>query len=131
MRALTEERGRAELPHTGVIPWVSPGNTVEEASGMLNVPRLIEAFTRAYGEPPDGPAGNLQDLDGWVIAGPPDVIIEGVRSFQDAGAHHFVFDLRARFDDWEDCIALLGEDVLPKLRRSDVSTTPQPNEAKE
>jgi alkanesulfonate monooxygenase SsuD/methylene tetrahydromethanopterin reductase-like flavin-dependent oxidoreductase (luciferase family) len=120
MRRLAEEAGR-EVPHAGVIPWVSPGRTREEALKALDVPMIISATEKKYGEPPNGRTGDLEDLDGGVIAGPPDVIIEEVRRYQEVGALHFVFDLRARFDDWEECLALLGEEVLPELIRGDAT----------
>jgi alkanesulfonate monooxygenase SsuD/methylene tetrahydromethanopterin reductase-like flavin-dependent oxidoreductase (luciferase family) len=119
MRLVAEQNGRADLPHAGVIPWVSPGKTREEASKMLDLPMLLSATEQKYGEPPNGRTGRLEDLDGAVIVGPADVIIEEVRKFQQVGGLHFVFDLRARFDDWEDCVAFLGEEVLPELKRGD------------
>jgi hypothetical protein len=118
MRRLADEAGKA-VPHAGVIPWVSPGRTREEALKALDVPMLITATQKKYGEPPSGTTGTLDDLDGGVIAGPADHIIEEVRRYQEVGALHFVFDLRARFDDWEDCLAQLGEEVLPELKRGD------------
>ena len=50
---------------------------------------------------------------------PPDTIVEITRRYQRAGLQHTVYDLRFRFDDWEECVAILGEEVLPQLRRGD------------
>jgi hypothetical protein len=47
------------------------------------------------------------------------------RKFQEAGLDHLVYDLRFRFDDWEDCVGILGESVLPELRRGDAETSTQ------
>jgi alkanesulfonate monooxygenase SsuD/methylene tetrahydromethanopterin reductase-like flavin-dependent oxidoreductase (luciferase family) len=113
-RILADEPSRP----VGVIPYVSPGKTVEAGAAFFNLPALFADTTRHYGTPP-GDLSTLDDLDGAAIAGPPDVIIDQVRRYQAAGATHFVFDLRARFADWEECVALLGEEVLPELRRGD------------
>ena len=56
---------------------------------------------------------------GVAIAGPPDHIIEEVRRDQEAGADVFVFDLRARFEDYEELVQLIGEEILPVLRAGD------------
>ena len=89
---------------------------------MLDLPMLLAATAQRYGEPPNGRTGRLEDLDGAVIAGPADVIIDGVRKSQEVGGLHFVFDLRARVDDWEECVAFLGEEVLPELKRGDLTS---------
>jgi hypothetical protein len=39
-----------------------------------------------------------------------------VRRWVEAGISHFVFDLRLRFADYEECVRLIGEQVLPRLR---------------
>jgi hypothetical protein len=46
-------------------------------------------------------------------------MIEAVHRYQQAGAAHHVFDLRARFRDFEECIGTLGEEVLPALHREE------------
>lgn len=119
MRRLAEEAEKA-VPTAGVIPWVSPGRTVEAASAKLDVDQLLEAAPKK-GYVPEGKDQfeTLADLGGGVIAGPPDLIIEETRKYQDVGVEHMVFDLRARFDDWEECIAVLGEEVLPTLLKED------------
>lgn len=121
MRLVAEQNGREDLPRTGVIPLVSPGRTHEEAAKALDLPRLLSATEKLYGEPPNGRTGTLADLDGAVITGTSETIVEEVRHWQDLGALHFVFDLRARFHDWEECLAQLGEEVIPELRRGDGS----------
>jgi alkanesulfonate monooxygenase SsuD/methylene tetrahydromethanopterin reductase-like flavin-dependent oxidoreductase (luciferase family) len=102
----------------GVIPYISPANTVEAGRAFFNLPALYADTAKLYGTPL-GDLTALGDLDGAAIAGPPDVIIEEVRGYQSVGATHFVFDLRARFQDWEECVDLLGQEVLPQLRRGD------------
>lgn len=119
MRRLADTAGVA-MPPAGVIPWVSPGPTVEEASAKLDEKALLAAYT-ARGYVPEGKDTfeTLADLGGGVIAGPADVIVEEVRRYHDVGADHVVFDLRLRFEDWEYCLDYLGREVLPMLRRED------------
>jgi probable F420-dependent oxidoreductase len=119
MRRLAEEAG-VPVPPAGVIPWVSPGPTVEEASRALDEQALLTAFAaRGYVPEDKEKFESLADLGGGVMAGPADVIVEHVRKYQEAGAQHLVFDLRLRFDDWEYCLDYLGREVLPVLRRGD------------
>lgn len=127
MRWVAEQNGRADIPEAGVIPWVSPGKTREEASRKIDVDLVLSSTVSRYGEPPDTTAKDLHDLDGAVIAGPNDYIIEEVRKYQALGSTHFVFDLRARFDEWEECLAIIGEEILPELKRGDASPTPAAN----
>jgi probable F420-dependent oxidoreductase len=115
-RILTES-GKPPQP-VGVIPYVSPANSVEGGAAHFDLPALFADTARLYGTPLAS-LRSLADLDGAAIAGPPDVIIEEVRRYQSLGVSHFVFDLRARFADWSDCVDMLGSEVLPLLRRGD------------
>jgi hypothetical protein len=56
------------------------------------------------------------------MVGPVDVIGEGVRAFQEEGAQHIVFDLRPCLENWEEKLAVLGEELLPALRAGDPAT---------
>ncbi len=115
MERLAAESGRP-VPNTAVIPYVVPAPEVDQAPESMRVGALIDEVTR-YHKPPDGVTyETLNDLDGVAIVGPPDHIVEEVRRFHEAGAPHVVFDLRPRFNDWDECLGILGEDVLPALR---------------
>lgn len=118
MRRIAAEIGRP-VPDTGNIPFVIPARTVEDAVKTLDMPNLLREVSKSY-EPP-GPGGfqTIDDLEGAVIAGPPDRIVEGVRKCQEAGTRHLVFDMRTRFTDWEECLQIIGEEVLPALHRAD------------
>lgn len=116
IRKLSEEHNRPMLK-TGTIPYVSPGRSMEEAAGYFDVPQLLKDVNARYGS--SGRYESLEDLGGFAIAGTPERLIEEVRLDQQAGAQHFVFDLRTRFADWEDCLGMIGEEVLPVLREGD------------
>lgn len=118
MQRLADEAGKP-VPDAGVIPWISPARTVEQGRSAVDLGQMLEAAAKkGYGAATGGAAQSLDDLAGSVIAGPPEVIAEEIEAFHAVGARHVVFDLRARFDDWADCLEVIGEQVLPLLRRS-------------
>lgn len=45
------------------------------------------------------------------------------RWYHAAGLDHLVFDLRFRFDEWLECVQMLGEEVLPLVRSSSTVRT--------
>jgi probable F420-dependent oxidoreductase len=128
MDQLAAEHGR-ERPHTGAIPLVCPATTVEEGVAYLDIPQLeVEMRRNKFVEPDGGTRGfsSLSDFDGAVIVGPPEVIVEEVLRCHEAGVEHFVFDLRQRFEVYEECLAILGEQVLPALHKATRRTQPPP-----
>ena len=118
LRRLSNE-AKTPLPTVGVVPYVVPANSVEEGVKRLNLDALLEDLNAHEPPPPSGGFNSYEDADGAAITGPPEVIVEAVRGFQEAGADHFVFDLRPCLEDWEDRLADLGENVLPNLREGD------------
>lgn len=125
MRRLAEAAGKPMLP-TGMEPFVLPARTAEEALRYLDPADLFEFASSHYQPPPSGAFRTIDDLDGAVIYGPPDQIVAGVRRWQEAGCSHFVFDLRHRFADYEACVQVIAEEVLPELRRGDPAPAEQP-----
>jgi alkanesulfonate monooxygenase SsuD/methylene tetrahydromethanopterin reductase-like flavin-dependent oxidoreductase (luciferase family) len=111
--------GEAGKPRPTVcaIPYVSPGPTVEAAAKSFNMGELCRAMTKQCMPPPSGEFRTLDDLDGAAIAGPPDILVEQIARFHDAGVEHFVFDFRTRFKEFKDCVEMVGAEVLPRLRQ--------------
>jgi alkanesulfonate monooxygenase SsuD/methylene tetrahydromethanopterin reductase-like flavin-dependent oxidoreductase (luciferase family) len=103
---------------------MSPGRTVEQAAQAFNMKELCRAMTKQSMPPPSGEFRTLEDLDGAAIAGPPDVVLQRIRRFQDAGVDHFVFDFRTRFSEFEECVEMVGSEVLPLLHRGDGRASP-------
>jgi hypothetical protein len=54
-----------------------------------------------------------------LLVGRPSDIVETIRNLQALGQDITIFDLRYRFAEFDDCLAVLGEDVLPILRAGD------------
>lgn len=119
LRRLAGEAGKA-VPTAGAIPIVSPARTHEEALAKVNWQGMLKSAAKGDWElPASGAWSTPEDLEGALIFGTPEEIIAGTRTFQDGGLDHLVYDLRFRFDEWEECMAILGEEVLPELRRGD------------
>ncbi|MGH9356411.1 MAG: hypothetical protein ACRD10_09805 [Terriglobia bacterium] len=67
--------------------------------------------------PASGSFSKAEDLEGSLIAGSPQDVVNEVRKYLEVGIDHLVFDLRFRFDDWGRSVELLGKEVLPQLRK--------------
>jgi probable F420-dependent oxidoreductase len=123
LHKLAAETGKP-VPTAAAIPITSPGRSREEAISKVNWREMMEQAIKSKWEPSDsGTWQTPEDLEGALIAGPPEFIIQETRKFHDAGLSHIVYDLRFRFADWDECLAILGEDVLPELRRGDRTAT--------
>lgn len=114
---LSEENGR-ERPTIAVIPPTSVEETREEALSYVNIPGLLAWANKAKFavKPPSGTFETADDLEGQLIAGNPDEVVNEVRKFQEAGVEHLVFDFRFKFEKFFEQIELLGKEVLPKFR---------------
>lgn len=122
MQELSDEAGR-RLPTIAVIPPTSVEASREEALADVNVPGLLAWANKAryWVKPPSGRFETWDDLEGMLIAGDPDDVVQEVRKFEEAGCEHLVFDFRFKFDRFFEQIELLGREVLPKLRPAAVS----------
>jgi alkanesulfonate monooxygenase SsuD/methylene tetrahydromethanopterin reductase-like flavin-dependent oxidoreductase (luciferase family) len=99
------------------IPITSPGPSREAALSKVNWQGMLEGGKGGRWELPDsGKWESPDDLEGALLAGTPDYIAGETQKYHEAGLTHLVYDLRFRFDDWLECVAILGEEVLPKLR---------------
>lgn len=129
MRKLAGEHGKP-LPTAAAIPITSPGRTREAALEKVNWQGMLKSAVKTDWVLPDSGAWEgPDDLEGALIAGPPDVIVAESRKYHEAGLEHLVYDLRFRFDDWDECLAILGEEVLPELRRGDQAAASTPTVA--
>jgi probable F420-dependent oxidoreductase len=117
LSALSDEAGR-EMPKVGAIPLTSPGRTAEAALEGIDVESLLANANRQrfWKRPASGAFETVEDLRGSIIYGSPDDIAEQAAAFMEVGIDEIVFDLRLRFDDFADCLSILGEEVLPRLR---------------
>lgn len=118
MTELCEEAGR-DLPTVGVIPPTSIAEDHDSAFEGINIEGLLDWANKKgkwWVKPESGRFETIEDLEGSLIAGTPDKVVEETRKFETAGVDHLVFDLRFRFNVWFESIELLGKEVLPRLR---------------
>jgi alkanesulfonate monooxygenase SsuD/methylene tetrahydromethanopterin reductase-like flavin-dependent oxidoreductase (luciferase family) len=111
------EHGRSR-PTVGIIPTTSIADTSEEALSRVNVEGLLTWAnnSRFWVKPPSGSFSTVGDLQGVLIHGTADDVVQQCSVLQEAGAEHIVFDFRLTFPLWEEQMQRLGEDVLPRLR---------------
>jgi probable F420-dependent oxidoreductase len=121
MRRLADEAGKP-LPTAGAVPITSPGRTREAALAKVNWQEMLRTGVKDWIPPESGRWETVEDMEGALLAGPPEILVEDTRKYQQAGLNHIVYDFRFRFDDWDECIAMIGEEVLPELRRGDHTT---------
>ena len=121
MAEMSEAAGRTP-PTAAVIPPTSVEATREEALRDVNVDGLLTWANKAkyWVKPPSGRFESWEDLEGVLIAGSPEDVVEEVLKFQAAGCEHLVFDFRFKFDRFFEQIELLGKEVLPRLRKAEV-----------
>jgi probable F420-dependent oxidoreductase len=107
---LAEEAGKP-TPLACSTPYVIPDVGIE-----VDVPAILadanRRFARSDGSAFDAP----EDLEGMVVSGSAEQIVEGIRRCQEAGAQHVVFDLRLVFERFQEAVELLAAEVLPALR---------------
>jgi alkanesulfonate monooxygenase SsuD/methylene tetrahydromethanopterin reductase-like flavin-dependent oxidoreductase (luciferase family) len=114
------EQSERPLPTVAVIPPTSVEATREEALRDVNVDGLLAWANNAkyWVKPPSGRFETWEDLEGTLIAGSPDDVVEECLKFEAAGCEHLVFDFRFKFDRFYEQIELLGSEVLPRLRKA-------------
>ena len=118
MRELVAENGRP-MPTVGVVPPTTIATTEKEAWAGTSVEGLLTwANERGkwWVKPESGTFETVEDIEGSLIAGTPEQVVEQTRRFEKVGVDHLVFDTRLSFDRWFDSIKLLGKEVLPPLR---------------
>lgn len=118
MSKIVEQNGRS-MPTVGVVPPTTVAETEEEAWAGTSVDGLLQwANERGkwWVKPPSGRFETAEDIEGSLIAGTPDQVIDQTRRFEEVGVEHLVFDTRLSFGRWFESIDLLGREVIPRLR---------------
>jgi len=118
LRAGAQEQGKPRLLE-GCIPITSVDVDRETALKKINLEGLLANANkqRFWVKPEAGTFSKAEDLEGSLIFGSPDEVVRGVQKFLEVGIDHVVFDLRFRYQEWFECMDLLGREVLPQLRK--------------
>jgi len=116
---LEAEAGRRLV--RSIIPLVKIDTDRTRARAGLDVAALAGSSeaSKEWIAPPGG-FQTLEDLSGIVAFGEPDEVVEQIVEIGSRGIDHFVFDLRAQFDRFEQTVELIAERVLPALRAARV-----------
>lgn len=102
------------------IPITSPGESFDDGASKINVDGILaEARKRKWLPGESGVFEQPRDVAGAILCGSAEEIAADVRRYEAMGAGHIVFDLRARFDGWEEHVRFLAEEVLPRLRSAE------------
>jgi len=103
---------------SGVIPVISIDENRDEARASIDVHALATSSegSKDWIKPPSGEFQTVGDLEGLLLAGDPDDIVNELKKFEERGIDTFVFDLRLQFDRYEEKAELIGREVLPRMR---------------
>ena len=119
IRQFTERRetDAGTQPVMAAIPITSPGSSKEEGLKRVNVDEILgQARNGGWVSNRGEGFSSVDDIAGAVLAGRAEDIAEGVEKYRELGLSHLVFDLRLRFDEWEELVEFLGSEVLPLLQ---------------
>ncbi len=118
LRADAAAQGKPRILE-GCIPITSIDEDRSSALRKVNVQGLLSSAQKQkfWVTPASGSFSKAEDLEGSLIAGSPQDVVNEVRKYLEVGIDHLVFDLRFRFDDWHRSVELLGKEVLPALRK--------------
>jgi len=118
MSGIVAENGRP-LPTVGVVPPTSIAASEKQAwagTSLEGLLRWANERGKWWVKPESGAFETAEDIEGSLIVGTPDQVVEQTARFEHVGVEHLVFDLRLSFDRWFESIELLGTTVLPALR---------------
>lgn len=118
IRQIVGTNGR-QMPTIAVVPPTSIAQTNEEAWAGTSLEGLLKWANQRgkwWVKPASGSFQTAEDIEGSLIVGTPDEVVDQTRRFADFGVDHLVFDTRLSFDRWFETIELLGLEVLPRLR---------------
>jgi alkanesulfonate monooxygenase SsuD/methylene tetrahydromethanopterin reductase-like flavin-dependent oxidoreductase (luciferase family) len=114
LRAGAAEQGRTISVAT--VPILSLAADRASALEAINVEGLLDEARRKPAWRNDGPFDSADDLDGMLLAGNVDDVIDGLQALEVRGLEEVVFDMRLRMDDFEHALDVLERDVIPVFR---------------
>lgn len=105
-----EEEHNRDLS-VGMVPAISVAESTEEAEAKLNIHKLVEEADK-YG---DFDYDTKEDIEGYYIAGTPDEAAAQIQRFVDMGLEHVVLDMRHAYDEVEEMMTLIADEVIPQV----------------
>jgi len=116
IKQMCREQGKPMIM-TGAVPITSIDDSFKSAAERMNVPGLIKNANaqKFWVKPPPGEFTKIEELEGSILAGDPDDIVQQVRRYQEHGCDLLILDLRMRFPDYLQQIEILAKEVLPRV----------------
>ena len=99
----------------GIVPVVSLDKDRETAVSKVNVAGLLD---EARGRPAwqkAGPFNSAENLEGILLAGSAQDLVDGLGRFAQRGVDELVLDFRLRMEGYEDTLRAIAQDVLPHV----------------
>lgn len=110
-RLLAQQSGAGELFAMASSAVVLTGKTTATASDTLQ--HRLESAARVFPNPPSGEYSTEADLDGMYLHGDPEYVASQVGRYLDAGARHFMFDVREDMGNWQEIATRIATEVVP------------------
>lgn len=115
LKRLRDKAGDRRMA-VSIVPVISIDNDRESAIAKVNVPGLLEEARERPAWVKAGPFDSADSLEGILLAGNAQDIIDGLGRFQERGVDELVLDFRLRMDAYEEGLERLASDVLPHIR---------------
>lgn len=111
LRATPEGRSQK----VAIVPVISVGKDREDAVARVNVPGLLDEARERPAWRKSGPFDTADSLEGILIAGSAQDIVDGLCKFKDRGVDELILDFRLRMDAYEDSLEKIASEVLPHV----------------
>ena len=101
----------------GNIPITRIETDRKKARASIDVAALAESSEGSahWIKPLSGKFRTIEDLEGLLIVGNPDDCASEIEKFRARGVEHLVFDLRLQYDRFEESLALISKELLPRF----------------
>jgi alkanesulfonate monooxygenase SsuD/methylene tetrahydromethanopterin reductase-like flavin-dependent oxidoreductase (luciferase family) len=113
LEQLEQNRG-TRIPRS-LITLVKVAETTAEAWRGVDKHALLHSTESSEGRTAASSDRSTDDLAGIIAVGTPSDVAGQLAAVIEAGINHVVIDLRLQFDRFEETVAMLGEEVLPRL----------------
>lgn len=111
-----EDYGRDIDPFVSVMPQTSVATDSETARAGFNFEKVKQEALHRKPVAGDKDDFRIEELEGYLIWGEPADICEYIDRFIELGVDQITFDMRAFFDQYEEKLELLADEVLPEYR---------------
>ncbi len=98
-----------------IVPVVSIDRDRESAIAKVNVAGLLAEARERPAWVKAGPFDSADSLEGILLAGTAEDVLDGLARFKERGVDEVVLDFRLRMDAYEEGLERLAADVLPRV----------------